>query len=195
MKGKITVLFGLVLILTGLIWYATILRESTCASNAAETLIPQVQQVISEQKNSEPESMETNELQYTMTETMIGGVSYVGLLKIPVLRLELPVISFWSAENGKIAPCRYSGSVHQNDLILCAHNYDSHFGRLNQLAAGDAIEFIDMDGNCYSYQVQEALTVDGTEVERIRDGDWDLTLFTCTSGGNKRYVIRCRHQS
>lgn len=29
------------------------------------------------------------------------------------------------------------------------------------------------------------------EIEAIWEGEWDLTLFTCTVGGKNRVVIRC----
>lgn len=195
MKGKISVLIGLMLMLVGLIWHAVTLREANRAAIEVQVLVPQVQQVISEQAPVATEPEAYKEQRDTMTETVIDGIGYVGVLKIPVLNLELPVISSWSDENGKIAPCRYSGTVFQNDLVLCAHNYRGHFGRLNQLKTGDRVEFHDMDGNAFSYQVQELQTLDGTDVDRIREGDWDLTLFTCTSGGKKRYIVRCVKES
>ena len=191
MKGRVTVLFGLVLMLSGLLWYAVVLRESTYAANKAQEVVPQLQQTIIEQQVLETEPEKHPEQTEVMTERIVDGIGYVGVLRIPVLDLELPVISSWSTENGKIAPCRYSGSIYQDDLILCAHNYESHFGKLKQLTIGDAVEFTDMDGNCFFYQVLETEILNGTDVEKIRDGDWDLTLFTCTPGGKMRYSVRC----
>ena len=195
MKGKITVLCGLVLMLAGLLWYAAALTESDQAGMKAQKLVPQLQQIIEDIPDLETVPEETEAQQEVMTETIIDGIGYVGVLKIPVLSLELPIISFWSAENAKIAPCRYSGSVYRNDLILCAHNYDNHFGKLNQLKAGDALEFTDMDGNAFFYNVIEAQVLEGTDVEKIQEGDWDMTLFTCTPGGKMRYSVRCEKYS
>ncbi len=53
----------------------------------------------------------------------IDGQDYIGLLRIPRLDLELPVMAEWSYEGLKIAPGRYSGCAHTDDLILAAHNY------------------------------------------------------------------------
>ena len=30
-----------------------------------------------------------------------------------------------------------------------------------------------------------------TSVQEMTDGDWDLTLFTCTVGGKSRVTVRC----
>ena len=121
----------------------------------------------------------------------IDGVDYVGVLRIPTLALELPVISQWSYPLLKIAPCRYSGSAYQNNLVLCAHNYASHFGNLKNLHIGDAVTFTDMDGNLFTYQVAELETLPPQATEEMENGDWDLSLFTCTVGGQSRVTVRC----
>lgn len=188
MKGKITVLIGLVLMLGGMLWYAAMLNEETVAANEVREVTPQLRQVIMNDRSMEPIQ---NDPQQDMTQVLIDGISYVGVLEIPSLSLELPVIASWSSENGKVAPCRYSGRVDQDNMILCAHNYDSHFGRLDSLAEGDEILFTDPDGKIYYYYIKEMLILDGAAVAEIQEGEWDLTLFTCTSGGRNRQVVRC----
>ena len=191
MKGKITVLFGLVLMLAGLLWYASTRRDSACAAQVVREIAPQLRDAAISATVPVSEPTLENNADAQMKETVIDGIGYVGLLKIAALSLDLPVISCWSTENGKVAPCRYAGSVHQDNMIVCAHNYSSHFGKLNQLESGDTVIFTDIDGNEHIFQVEQFLTLDGTDVEKIRDGDWDLTLFTCTPGGTMRYCVRC----
>ena len=31
-------------------------------------------------------------------------------------------------------------------------------------------------------------------IEQMKQGDWDLTLFTCTVGGRSRFAVRCCQQ-
>lgn len=121
----------------------------------------------------------------------VEGEEYIGILDIPVLELSLPVISEWSYPRLRIAPCRYEGSAYTKDLIIAAHNYDCHFGTLKSLALGDVLTFTDMAGNCFEYEVAEMEILDGTAVRELEQGEWDLTLFTCTLGGTNRVVIRC----
>lgn len=127
-----------------------------------------------------------------MPEILIDGVTYVGILEIPSFGLELPVISQWSNENAKTAPCRYSGSAYTDDMIICAHNYRSHFGKLSSLMQEDIIVFTDTEQVQYTYLVSEIEILDGTAIEEMESGDWDLTLFTCTSGGKARVTVRCK---
>ena len=120
----------------------------------------------------------------------INGIDFIGVLRIPALELELPIISEWNYPNLKSAPCRYSGSAYLNNMIICAHNYSSHFGRLKSLREGDVVQFTDMDDNVYTYQVVGLETLNPTDVEGMESGDWDLTLFTCTVGGQSRVTVR-----
>ena len=192
MKGRVTILFGLILMLAGLVWHAASLRESTQAALAVQQVVPQLEMSQPEDAVAETQLPLNLQQNMMMTEKTVDGIGYIGILEIPALSLKLPVIHYWSSKNAKVAPCRYSGSVYQNDMILCAHNYDSHFGKLDQLTAGDAVMFADMDGNEFNYLVQESLIIEGTDVDIIQDGDWELTLFTCTPGGKMRYCVRCR---
>ena len=126
-----------------------------------------------------------------MPEEEVDGQEYIGVLKIPVLSLELPIISEWSYPSLRIAPCRYAGSAYLNNMVIAAHNYYSHFGYLKNLSQGDEITFTDMDGNFFRYEVAALETLSPFAIEEMTSGDWDLTLFTCTVGGQSRVTVRC----
>ncbi|MGN0969549.1 MAG: sortase, partial [Evtepia sp.] len=51
--------------------------------------------------------------------------------------------------------------------------------------------FTDADGNQFRYTVAQVETLAKTAVEEMAAGDWDLTLFTCTLGGQTRVTVRC----
>ena len=121
----------------------------------------------------------------------VDGIGYVGTLAIPSQSLYLPVIETWSYANLKKSPCRYSGSAYRNDLILCAHNYTKHFGCLASLDPGTILQFTDCDGNKFVYTVTEMEILQPKDTEAMEEGDWDLTLFTCTIGGGARVTVRC----
>ena len=121
----------------------------------------------------------------------IDGQNYIGTLQIDTLELSLPVISEWSYSRLQIAPCRYTGSVYMDNMVIAAHNYTSHFGRLKELSQGDTVTFTDIDGNVFRYQVTDIETLQPYSVMEMTSGDWDLTLFTCTIGGRTRVTVRC----
>jgi sortase A len=127
-----------------------------------------------------------------MPTEQIGDYEYIGELAIPALELELPIISQWDYKALKIAPCRYTGSVYTDDLVIAAHNYATHFGRLKELSVGDEVDFTDLNGETFTYQVAQKEILNPTAVEEmVENSDWDLTLFTCTIGGKSRVTIRC----
>ena len=121
----------------------------------------------------------------------VDGHRYIGTVSIPVIDVTLPVQEDWSLAQLKTSPCRYMGSPYQGDLIICAHNYATHFGRLKNLLSGDEVLFTDVEGNEFCYTVAELETLAGTAVEEMENGTWDLTLFTCTLGGKTRVTVRC----
>ena len=115
---------------------------------------------------------------------------YIGILDIDALGLSLPVISEFTYSNLKVAPVRYVGDIYDGTCIIGAHNYSSHFGKIGSLNVGDSVRFTDMDGNIFEYTVSGQEILPGTDVSGLCDGDWDLTLFTCTRGGVNRVVVR-----
>ena len=122
----------------------------------------------------------------------IDGREYVGVVEIPSLSLSLPVLRDWSYEGLKISPCRYSGSPYTNDLVICAHNYVSHFSALRWIDMGVDVYFTTVTGESFRYVTVNRETLYPTEAERMKTADgWSLTLFTCYTGGYSRCAIRC----
>lgn len=119
------------------------------------------------------------------------GKLYVGYVEIPVLELRLPVMESWSYPNLKLSPCRYAGTPYRNNMVIAAHNYPQHFGGLKELTAGDEVRFTDVDGNVFTYTVAELEQLNPRPASAMLKGEWDLTLFTCTLGGQYRVTVRC----
>ena len=124
----------------------------------------------------------------------LDGRCYCGYLTIPALGVELPVANELSYPALRSAPCRYSGTVSGGDLVIAAHNYSSHFGRVKELAEGDEIFFTDCEGDQHCYTVISSESVDGEDISSMLSGsseEWQLTLFTCDLSGRSRVAVRC----
>ena len=163
--------------------------DAAAASGPAAEELPKQPETVHEEPE-EPAYLANPDMPMPTVE--VDGNAYIGTLEIPSLELSLPVMSEWSYPKLKIAPCRYQGSAYRNDLIIAAHNYDSHFGRLHQLNAGDTVRFTDGEGNRFAYAVSRIEELPGAAIEEMEAGDWDLTLFTCTLGGRARVTVRCK---
>ena len=121
----------------------------------------------------------------------LNGVACIGVLEIPKIDLKLPVLSEWSYPLLKKAPCRYSGSAYLDNLVIAAHNYRTHFGKLKELETGDEVIFTDAAGNRFEYKVAVVEALTPQSVEDMTSGEWALSLFTCTLDGKNRVTVRC----
>ena len=121
----------------------------------------------------------------------INGEMYTGILSIPSLSLSLPINASWSYERLKKSPCRYSGSI-SDSMVICAHDYKSHFGRLSKIQCGDAVTITDAAGREYKYKAVSVSLLDETAVNEMINSPYELTLFTCDSKDDtKRVAVRC----
>ena len=145
-------------------------------TNIKETTINQI-------NNQEEQSKE-------MKRTNINGYDYIGTITIPALNLELPIMSEYDYNRLMISPCRYYGSIHTNDLIICAHSYKTHFKYIDNLKQKDLIMITDIDGNNYFYEVLEIEILNPDQVSEMINNEFDLTLYTCTNDGQKRITVR-----
>ena len=47
-----------------------------------------------------------------------------------------------------------------------------------------------MEENAVTFQMVERETLEPTDLEGMEAGDWDMTLYTCTVGGQSRVTVR-----
>ena len=200
-SGALWITLGLLLIAAALFLASYNLYDGLRAGQHAAETVEELEGGLvakTEPEETEQQAPEEQELPgYLLSPYMempvksVDGVDYIGVVRIPALGLELPVISQWSYDDLRIAPCRYSGSAYLGNLVICGHNYSAHFGKLKSLQQGDTVSFTDMDGNEFSYTVEELEVLRPTAVEEMKSGDWELTLFTCTLDGKSRVAVRC----
>lgn len=199
-KGKCLIWLGLLLMAAALCLTGYNVWDAFRAEKSVRQTADRLEALISPAPEPQPENTLPEEILYPdyvlnpemeMPEEDVDGVDYIGTLGIPVLGLELPIISRWSYPSLKLAPCRYTGSAYRDDLVIAAHNYASHFGRLKELAPGDEVTFTDMSGNVFRYEVAESETLMPAAIQEMTGSGCDLTLFTCTVGGKSRFTVRC----
>lgn len=121
----------------------------------------------------------------------IDSNDYIGTLEIPSLGLKLPIMSETDYEKLSISPGRYYGSIYTDDLVICAHNYYNHFGKIDRLRQNDLVIFEDMNNRKYVYEVEMIEILNSTDVLEMIESEFDLTLYTCTYDGLKRVTVRC----
>ena len=188
-KGKILVIIGVFLILISLTMTVYNKYEDLKAGKDANETLNIIKNEITSQKHV-IDTLPTDEVREMKT-ININGDEFIGTITIPSINLELPVLSKFSNSNLKKAPCRYYGNLFTNDLIICAHAYETFFANLNKLKQNDLIIFTDVDGNVYTYEVLEVEVLKETDVDKMVNNEFDLTLYTCTYDNTGRVTVRC----
>lgn len=183
-------LFGVVLIACalGLLLYNN--NENLRAQESSAELVKSIREEIAQKETTEASSDPFDE---EMTVKEIDGYGYIGYISVPALDIDLPVMSDWDYDRLKISPCRYYGSTKTDNLVIAAHNYDSHFGYLGEIEPGDTFFFTDMDGVVHSYKADSVELLLPTDVDKVKDSGSDLILYTCTYSRTKRIVVRCSY--
>lgn len=192
--GKALIGIGVFLILAAFILVLYNFYREYNAKKKVEKYLPKLEQIIKD--HSEGNNNADNE---KSSKTMnIDGMNFLGILSVPSKNLELPILADYSYELLDTAPCRYSGSYDSDDLVIGGHNYRSHFSKLKSIKNGEEIFFTSFDGTVYKYSVLRVEILEPTQIEDLinkqNTDDWDLTLFTCTSSGAARCVIRCKSE-
>lgn len=201
-KGNILIGIGLLLFAAALLLTGYNVADEMRAASSVQNMVSELKIEERQNEKTTPDAQISNlseveipdyqlNPQMDMPEQAVADHEYIGILEIPSLDLRLPIISDWSYPALRISPCRYEGSPYTDDLVIAAHNYRSHFGRLAQLTKGEEVRFTDLDGNVFVYKVGDITTVDPDDTADVTSGAWDLTLFTCTVGGQYRVVVRC----
>lgn len=143
--------------------------------------------ILEEFENEDDVSQSTDSL---MPVKYVNEEGYIGTLSIPKLDMQLPVADNFSYAQLRNSPCRYSGSLVTDDLVIAAHNYFSHFYSLSTLSQGDSVYFTDANGITVEYSVEVVDILLPRAVEEMVNSDYDLTLFTCSRGGRSRITVR-----
>lgn len=203
--GIALILLGAVLILGAIciILYNNHIQSQ--AEKSVENIFPKLVEKINLNIENTPKLMLEENTENTVTEACVFPTEnesvmdtveieeneYIGLISIPSLSLELPVMADWNKDKLNISPCLYSGSVSNDNMVIMGHNYRRHFASITRLNENDVVRFTDVNGKVTSYRVVATDCLSSVAVEEMTAGEFDLTLFTCNYDGNSRITVRC----
>ncbi len=197
----VLLLLGAALLCAALLLAAKNRREETSAGEAAAALLVQAEQTIA-QHAAPPAAVPTPAPSSAVEETLSPspsaspsaapeGPAFLGVLSVPAVSLTVPVLAEWSYYHLTLAPCRDCGSVETGDLVIAAHNYDTHFGRLSRIAPGDSVYFTDMAGSTTEYAAASVEQRDPSDAEGVRESGYPLVLYTCSWDCTARVTVFC----
>lgn len=176
-KSKIILIIGLSLIFIACIILVFFELEELYSKKKSDNLMNRILEIQNNNQESDTIILEDTE--------------YIGYLIIPTLELNLPISKTFSYSSLKKTPTLYYGSIENNNMVICGHSYKSHFKYLYKLKKGDEIIFVDTQKNKYVYKVELVEELKSTDIVKMIESDFDLTIYTCTKDGLKRVTVRC----
>ena len=127
------------------------------------------------------------------------GQKVIGLIKIPAIDLEYPILD----KTTKLAMATsisryYGGRINEyGNVSLAGHNNYSGtmFGKNKYLKNGDQILLTDLTGRTLKYEIYTTFVThpDDTEVLETKDETIrEVTLITCKNGRSERLIIKAK---
>jgi len=127
----------------------------------------------------------------------IEGSDVIGIITIPAINLKYPIINETNKRTLELSVTLFNGEKLNEigNVVIAGHNYrnGSFFGKLNKLKVGDTIEVTDDQGITLTYKITEKRVVRSSDTGIVipeREGERELTLFTCINGKSNRLVIK-----
>ena len=185
-KGTILMVTGLLLIAAALFLTLFNIYDSKRAGQEAEQVVGQIIGKIEQAQQEKQEQSEAGvdvtpdyelDSAIEMPSVKVGEFRYIGLLEIPALNRQLPIMAECTDRGLRKAPCCYTGSVYEDSMVIAGHNYLSHFAGLRGLPLGSEVYFTDMEGNRYALEISDLRYKKHADQTTLQSCDAALTLF------------------
>ncbi|MEN0664141.1 class D sortase [Caldifermentibacillus hisashii] len=172
MKRFLKILTGL-LFTTGFILIGYALYHIWDGNNQVEKRMVEAKKIV--EQNNNDSQIDPSSLSYQKGET-------IGILKIPKLKKELPIIEGTDEEELEKGVGHYTGTAYplQNDQIVLSGHRDTVFRNFWELETGDTF-IVELEYGKFKYEIYEMdiVPADDTTVIRSTAPDEILTVTTC----------------
>lgn len=131
----------------------------------------------------------------------LEGHKVIGLIKIPAIDLEYPILEKTTQATMKIAISRFfGGDINEyGNVSLAGHNNYSGtmFGKNKYLKLGDKIYLTDLTTKTIEYEIYDIFTTDPNDTSILETKDEtvrEVTLITCKNGRSQRLIIKAKEK-
>ena len=162
------------------------------------------QEVESEEEQKEEAPAQSTEKVKSYTSSNGKTYDSIGILNIPSLNIEYPILSTTNEKNLKVSLTKYWGGNPNEvgNLCVSGHNYKNSkfFGKLQNIKNGDIIQIKDLNGQTLDYKVYDTKIVDPSDTSctsQLTNGNIEITLITCyyengSAHASKRFIVKAR---
>ncbi len=145
------------------------------------------------------QSLENNEEVTNKIDESIQGHKVVGIIKIPELNIEYPILENTNKETLNLSITKFWGNrINEiGNVTLAGHNNlnGTMFGKIKKMQEGDIIELTDIQNVTLKYQVFKVYVIDPNDITCIlpeQENVREVTLITCTNGNKNRLIVKAR---
>lgn len=163
--------------------------------NKIENNIQSVLQEIKKEKQSNPNQIDV----IKEIDEEIEGYKVVGIINIPKINIEYPILEKTNKESLKLSIIKFWGEKinQKGNVVLAGHNNlnNKMFGKIDKLENGDIIELTDSQMVAVEYQVFDKYIIDPNDINCIfpvEENTREVTLITCTNRDKNRLVVKAR---
>ena len=132
-------------------------------------------------------------------ELQMQGHKVIGIIKIPAIDLEYPIIDKTTKETMRISISKFSGGEINEigNVALAGHNNYSGtmFGKNKNLKIKDKIYLTDLTRRTIEYEIYNIFVTDPSILETEDKTKRELTLITCKNGRSERLIIKARENT
>lgn len=145
------------------------------------------------------ESFKNNEDVTNQIDQNIQGHKVVGIIKVPKLELEYPILENTNKQTLNLSITKFWGNKINEigNVTLAGHNNlnGTMFGKIKKLQEGDIIELTDIQNVTLKYKVFKVYVIDPNDITCIlpeQENVREVTLITCTNGNKNRLIAKAR---
>ncbi len=162
--------------------------KSNQTENEAKSVVEEIKENLNTQNESEAQ-----------IDAELGGYKVIGIIKIPKINLEYPILEKTNTESLNISITKFWGNEINEigNVTLAGHNNLNGvmFGKIKKLSNGDIIELTDIQNITLKYEVFETKVIDPNDIScilPIEEGRREVTLITCTNGRSNRFIVKAK---
>ena len=127
------------------------------------------------------------------------GYNVIGLIEIPAINIEYPILEKTTKATMRTSISRFSGGEINGlgNVSLAGHNNYSGtmFGKNKNLKLKDKVLLTDLAGVTIEYEIYDIFVTDPDDTSILETKDEtkrEVTLITCKNGRSERLIIKAR---
>lgn len=206
MKSKIIVMKNIkskVILFISIIFFVVSLVDVNNAKRAESTTANPKIQIYQQQEKLQKETKQVSQTEqkqaYINIPEQINGYTVIGKIEIAKIQLKTYILEDTNKETLNESVTKLCGPNINSvgNFCIIGHNYNSKnmFKKLKNIEIGDKVLLTDIYEQTIEYEVYDKYKVYPKETKCLSqetNGEREVTLITCTTGGIKRLIIKAR---